>query len=225
MDWFRAIDGYCERLGPGLWAEPLNAVSNAAFLVAAWASWRLARRHGDRGAEALSLILALIGIGSALFHTRAQVWAVFADVIPIQAFILAYLALATVRFFAAPWWAGLLAALAFVPLSAGAARGLGAVLGPLNGSIGYLPVPILIGLFALALGRRNPAAARGLAIGAAILCLSLGFRTVDEAVCAAFPRGTHFLWHLLNALMLGWMIRVLVLHGRTAATVRRPDAS
>jgi hypothetical protein len=23
------------------------------------------------------------------------------------------------------------------------------------------------------------------------------------------PVGTHFLWHLLNALMLGWMIEVL----------------
>lgn len=25
------IDIYCERLGPGLWAEPLNALTNAAF--------------------------------------------------------------------------------------------------------------------------------------------------------------------------------------------------
>jgi len=29
------MDGYCERVGPGLWAEPLNAVSNAAFLIGA----------------------------------------------------------------------------------------------------------------------------------------------------------------------------------------------
>ena len=30
------LDLYCERLGPGLLAEPLNAVTNGAFLVAAW---------------------------------------------------------------------------------------------------------------------------------------------------------------------------------------------
>ncbi len=30
----RAIDLYCERLGPGLWAEPLNAVTNLAFILA-----------------------------------------------------------------------------------------------------------------------------------------------------------------------------------------------
>ena len=40
MDWLRVVDGYCERTGPGYWSEPLNALSNAAFLVAAWASWR-----------------------------------------------------------------------------------------------------------------------------------------------------------------------------------------
>jgi hypothetical protein len=32
---FDPIDAYCERLGPGLWAEPLNAVTNLAFIVAA----------------------------------------------------------------------------------------------------------------------------------------------------------------------------------------------
>jgi hypothetical protein len=29
------IDAYCERIGPGLLAEPLNALPNASFLIAA----------------------------------------------------------------------------------------------------------------------------------------------------------------------------------------------
>ena len=66
----------------------------------------------------LALILAAIGIGSYLFHTHARVWAMLADVVPIQAFILVYLALATIRFFGTPWWGGVLAAVAFVPASA-----------------------------------------------------------------------------------------------------------
>ena len=116
----------------------------------------------------------------------------FADVVPIQAFILVYLGLATVRFFAVPWWAGVVAAAAFVPASALAAAGIGAVLGPLNGSTGYLPVPILIALYAAALRRRAPEAARGLLIGAGLLAMSLVFRTIDEAVCPAFPRARTF---------------------------------
>ena len=38
------MDAYCERVGPGLLAEPLNAVSNASFLLAALAAWVLAAR-------------------------------------------------------------------------------------------------------------------------------------------------------------------------------------
>lgn len=211
MDWFRAVNSYCERTDPGLWSEPLNALTNGAFLVAAWASWRLARRHGDRGAQLLALVLAAIGVGSLLFHTVAQVWAMLADVVPIQVFILLYLGLATVRLFALPWWAGVAAAAAFVPASAGLSALVVAVAGPLNGSAGYLPVPLLIALYAGLLRRRSPEAARGLLVGAAMLMASLAFRTIDAAVCPAFPAGTHFLWHLINAAMLAWMIRVLVL--------------
>jgi hypothetical protein len=32
------MDVYCERVGPGLLAELLNAVSNTSFLLAAWAA-------------------------------------------------------------------------------------------------------------------------------------------------------------------------------------------
>lgn len=217
MDWFRRIDNYCERIDPSYWAEPVNAVSNAAFLIAALLCWRMLGRRRDPGARLLIVILAAIGVGSWLFHTHAQVWSLMADVIPIQIFILAYLYLATLRFFTAPWWVGLAVVVLFVPYDILVARGIGAVFGPLNGSVGYVPVPILVLGYALLLRQRAPETARGLAIGAAILGVSLVFRSIDAAVCPALPLGTHFLWHVLNGIMLGWMIRVLVRHGREGA--------
>jgi hypothetical protein len=84
----------------------------------------------------------------------------------------------------------------------------------------YVPVPILIAAYAVALRHRRPEAARGLAIGAGILAASLVFRTLDAGICPAFPLGTHFLWHVLNAVMLGWMIGVVV-EGRGPASLRR----
>jgi hypothetical protein len=212
MDWLRAIDGYCERTDASYWSEPLNAVTNAAFLIAAALCWRMTAR--DPGARLLVVILAAIGVGSYLFHTHARAWAMLADVLPIQAFILVYIHLATVRFLGAPAWAGLAAAVAFVPLSALASAGIAAVFGPLNGSVGYIPVVLLILAYAVALARRAPRTARGMATGAAILAASLFFRTIDATACAAFPAGTHFLWHCLNGVMLGWMIVVMVRHGR-----------
>jgi len=180
MDWTRTVNSYCERTDPSYWSEPVNAVTNAMFVIAAAYCWP--RTRGDVGARLLCVILALIGIGSYLFHTHAQVWALMADVIPIQAFILVYLYFATVRFFDAPRWVGALAVLAFVPYAAATSRGLGALVGDLNGSIGYVPVPILIAAYAVALRRRAPETASGLAIGAGLLALSLTFRSVDNAI-------------------------------------------
>ncbi|WP_324618328.1 MULTISPECIES: hypothetical protein [Thalassobacter] len=79
-------------------------------------------------------------------------------------------------------------------------------------SAGYWPVALLIALEAWALRRRLPRVAMGMAVGAGVLVVSLMARSVDMAVCAAIPVGTHFLWHLLNGLMLGWMIEVLRRH-------------
>ena len=70
----------------------------------------------------------------------------------------------------------------------------------------YWPLPTLIFAYAFLLRHRHPATARNLGIGAAILCLSLTFRSIDMPLCPQVPLGTHWLWHCLNALMLGWMI-------------------
>lgn len=214
MDWFRAVNSYCERTDASYWSEPLNAVTNAAFLVAAALCWRMTAR--DPGARLLVLILAAIGVGSYLFHTHAQIWAMLADVLPIQAFIVVYIGLSTVRFFGAPWWGGLAAAAVFVPVASVVGAGIVELFGSLNGSAGYMPVLLLIVAYAIALRRRAPGTARSMAAGAAILAVSLSFRTMDEAVCATVPIGTHFLWHMLNAALLGWMIRALVRHPRPA---------
>jgi hypothetical protein len=197
MDWFRQVNSYCERLDASYWAEPLNALSNLAFLAAAALVWPGVR--GDRPARLLTGVLAVIGVGSWLFHTHAQVWALYADVIPIQAFILIYVYFATTRFFAAPWWAGAASVAGFLLVAPLVAKAIAGAVGPLNGSVGYLPVPILIAGYALALRRRAPG----------ILVASLVFRTLDAAICPVLPIGTHFLWHLLNAVMLGWMILTL----------------
>ena len=225
MDWTRAVDNYCERTDPGFWAEPLNAVSNAAFLIAALVCWRLYGRRRDPGLHLLIAVLAAIGVGSFLFHTVAQVWAGVADVLPILGFILIYVHLATVRFLGLPVWAGWLAVAGYLPASAAVSAAIGAVTGPLNGSTGYLPVLLLIAGYAAWLWRARPATARRLAAGAGILALSLTFRTLDASVCPAWPPGTHFLWHLLNGAMLGWMIATIARDADPPGLAREVRAS
>ncbi len=211
MDWFQEIDGYCERLSPAYWAEPINAVTNAAFLIAAFVMWRRARGQGMPLAIGLVIILAVIGVGSYLFHTHAQVWAAMADVAPILLYILVYIfAINRDVWHMRPGYA-LIVALLFVPYAA-ATIPLFQFIPGLGGSAGYAPVPLLILIYAFLLRKRVPDTARGLAIGAAILIASITFRALDEPLCAQLPLGTHFMWHILNATMLGWMIEVYRRH-------------
>ena len=105
MDWAEAVDGYCERLGPGLWAEPWNAVTNLAFVLVGLWMWR--RSAGIGPARVLSAVLVVIGIGSGLFHTFAQTWAGVADVAPILVFVLLYVWYANRHYWRlGPVWSG-----------------------------------------------------------------------------------------------------------------------
>lgn len=209
MDWFRAVDGYCERLDATFWSEPVNAVTNLGFVLMALWLWPQVR--GVLGARVLCGVLAMIGIGSWLFHTHAQVWAGLLDVAPIAGFVFFYIYLANRSYWG---WSRAISAgglVLFVPYAAIVAWGLGD-LPVVGGSALYISVAVLIALYAAALRRRLPEVARGLAIGAGLLFLSITFRAVDGPLCDIWPIGTHFLWHLLNAVMLGWMIVVYHRH-------------
>ncbi|MEM1375678.1 MAG: ceramidase domain-containing protein [Pseudomonadota bacterium] len=211
MDWTAQIDGYCERVDFSYWAEPVNAVTNAAFLMAAFIMWRRVRGEALPIAHLLIAILTAIGIGSYLFHTHATVWAVTADVVPIGLFILLYLFAVGLHFLYWPWWGAALLTAAFVPFA------LVAV--PLISRFEFLAisgfywtVPILLVFFAPLVARENVETARGMILGALILTASITLRSVDEMICDDFPLGSHFLWHILNGVMLGWMIEVYRRH-------------
>jgi hypothetical protein len=199
MNWSEPLDLYCERIGIGLWAEPVNALSNAAFLLAAAIAFVRWWRSGARDWAALALIVVLvaIGLGSFAFHTLATRGAVYLDVIPIAVFIYGYLLLALRRFLALPWRAAIELLVVFFAAS----RVLPYLAGPgaLNGSVDYLPalLAMLILVWFVPMNVR-PA----IWLAAALFVVSLVFRTMDQAVCAAFPFGTHFIWHLLNAAVL-----------------------
>lgn len=208
------IDGYCERTDASLWSEPVNAVTNLSFVVAAILTWRMARATGDRPAQVLAVCAGSIGVGSWLFHTVATRWTMQADVWPIRAFVLLYVALAVVRFLGASRWAGLAAAGAFAAVTAATIALAQAVGVTFNGSIGYAPVPVAILVLAALVAREDRRTARAMVVIAAVFIVSLGLRTVDGRLCAALPLGTHFGWHLLNGVVAGAMIVLFIRRGR-----------
>lgn len=199
------LDLYCERTGPEFWAEPLNAVTNAAFLVAAvmaFLAWR--KRPADVPVALLIVLTALIGIGSFLFHTVAEGWSAIADTTPIGLFILGYFALAMRRFFSLSVLWTLVWLAVFIGASILSVPLFERVVG---GSAGYMPALValvFVGTLLASVGKRR---GLGLIAAGALFAVSLAFRIMDEPLCASLPIGTHFLWHILNATVLYILLR------------------
>ncbi|QIE42465.1 hypothetical protein G5B39_11310 [Rhodobacteraceae bacterium SC52] len=221
MDWTRQIDGYCERVDPIFWAEPINAFSNVAFLLAAFIMWRRVGAAQLPIASALVVILGMIGVGSYLFHTYAQVWSAFADSGFIALFAVIFVFAVNRDFLGLKGWRAFAATALFIPYVT--------ITVPIferlpffNISSGYWPLPVLMVIYGVALRRRASATGRGLLLAAALVTVSLIFRSLDAPLCAVVPFGTHFIWHLLNAVLLAWMIEVYLRHmrGPLAAALR-----
>lgn len=215
MGWTDPVDLYCERLGPGFWAEPVNALSNLAFLLAAAVGLALARRHrADGVVVVLAVWVAAIGVGSFLFHTLANRWSGLADVLPIWSFVLAYVIFALRRFLHLGWigvggglalCAAIVAALSWlIPAGAGPAT---------NGSVQYLPAVVAFAAFGAVLVRARHPAAPAVGWAGAVFFVSLVFRSLDQAVCPILPVGTHALWHGLNGVMLAVLLAAAARHG------------
>jgi Ceramidase len=213
MSWSEPIDLYCERTNASFWAEPVNAFTNVAFLIVAVVAFTLWRRHGrDPATGALIAVTALIGAGSFAFHTLATRGAVLLDVVPIALFVYGYLFLALRRFLHLQRVAAVGILVAFVIAS----RALPWMVPPdfLNGSYEYLPP--LVALMAVGLLVRTGHIGRSISLAAAVFLISLVFRTIDKTVCNGFPLGTHFVWHVLNAIVLYILLRTAVLSAREA---------
>ena len=206
------IDLYCERLGPGLWAEPVNAFTNLSFVVAGFAAWRLAEQR-DSMSPGTGLLIALIltiGVGSGLFHTFATNWARVLDVIPILLFQLVYLCMYGSQI--AKMRISRLTGLVIVFI-------LAAYFGRLfphvlNGSLIYLPAFVMLlglGLYHYQHAKVEPTLILWAAV---VFSVSLVFRTTDLVACRFLPIGTHFLWHLLNGLLVYVAFRGLLMNLR-----------
>ncbi|TPI34119.1 hypothetical protein FJ414_19600 [Mesorhizobium sp. B3-1-6] len=210
------VDLYCERTGPGLWAEPANALTNLAFIAAGlWGVQQVRRYKTGAFAEVLAWWVVAIGIGSTLFHTFASKGTIWADILPIAGFTLAYTLFNLRRFLGMEWGKAILVFVAFY-----AVAGLIAYAVPdwlrqaSNGTTGYLPPFLALAFFgAWAAATGNRAGWYNLT-GSAIFVVSVLCRMIDPLVCTSFPLGTHFLWHVFNGLMLAVLLAATARFGK-----------
>lgn len=232
---------YCERgTNPALLAEPINAVSNVAFLLAGLIGLQLVlwRPPEERSSDQILLpvLVLFIGLGSLAFHLYADQGTSLADVLPISVFMLVYLGFALNRFLGVPPGFTVLLVIGFaaiVALTMQIQCGEGAIGFPgaelkdakpcLNGSLFYLPALAALIVVGLILHERGQKAAPWLLWAAAIFAISITLRSLDLALCDKVliegrKVGTHFAWHILNALTLFLLLRASLDAGPVSVT-------
>lgn len=227
---------YCERgQDPAFWAEPMNALTNGAFIIAAAFATREylvappERGRRDMPTALLILLTYTIGVGSFLFHTYATRWAALADTIPIALFMLAYFGFLLRRFLGLHWLVAVAGVAVFYATLwyAGTIECRYETLLPItsrtgarcfNGSLGYAPAFFaLVGAAALLAALRHPAW-RLIGLAGLVFLASMTFRTLDLELCSRVRLGdmvvgTHFLWHVLNAVTLYLLLRAAIRYG------------
>ncbi|KRB20794.1 MULTISPECIES: ceramidase domain-containing protein [Mesorhizobium] len=209
------VDLYCERTGSGLWSEPTNASTNLAFIVAGlWGVREVRRLKAGTFAEVLAWWVMAIGIGSTIFHTFATKGTVWIDVLPIAGFTLAYTLFNLRRFLGMEWRKAIAVFVVFYAVAGAISFAVPDWLRQAsNGTTGYLPPFLALAFFGAWVTVSGNRAGRYNLVGSAIFVVSAIFRMIDPMVCAGFPLGTHFLWHIFNGLMLGVLLAAAARHG------------
>lgn len=211
--YFEYIDQYCERTAQGLLNEPLNAISNIAFVIAAVLVVLFAKRCHEKVGNSTGFLLfslVLIALGSLAFHTFANRWSEIADAAAIALFLHVYAAVFMRYAVGLRWriaWLG-------IPLFFAANY----VLKPIWGQFfsgdawpsGYMAAWSCL-LIMVVYAVFKPVEGRGrLLLAAMVFLVSIWFRQHDLAYCESWSHGLHFLWHILNAVVLGLILSAAI---------------
>lgn len=206
---------YCERVAPGLWGEPFNAMSSMLIVAVSVVAFILVMRRHSVSPRIMALmgLAVAIGIGSLLLHTVATRWAELADVLPIWAFVAFYGATAlrnSPRRLAGLPLAPVVGVAVFVTGVALSMRGTHMIGDTVSGSTQYLPAVFVAAAAGRVLWREMHPSLRLIALSALLFALSFSFRSLDMPLCSVFPAGTHFLWHITNCIAFGVLLAAMI---------------
>ena len=188
---------YCERTSNSFFAEPINLVTNLAFLISAWFSYKMLKTEKLKQSiyYFLPWFIFLIGLGSSSYHSYRNPITLLFDAIPVYIFLglslfllLKKLAKNTSLTF------GLIGL--FILLQIFLTVNFSHLL---NSSIRHIANAILLLILIVLAYRKFGKIAMELFLVFLVYAIGIFFRTIDIPVCPSFVIGTHFLWHLFVA--------------------------
>ena len=188
---------YCERTSNSFFAEPINLVTNLAFLISAIFTYKLIKIKNikDPIYSLFPWLIFLIGLGSTSWHLYRSSLTLLFDAIPIYIFL------------------GLVILLLLKKLVKNTSLRFG-ILGLfivlqifltvnfphlLNSSIRHIVNATLLLFLICWAYKKFGKIAMELFLVFLVYAMGIFFRTIDIPICPSFVIGTHFLWHLFVA--------------------------
>ncbi len=197
---------YCEQSDFYFTQQPFNTFSSVAFFIIAYLLYQQLKPTDTKHKLLVALPVA-IGIGSMLWHSTMQMWALATDVIPIFTFmmIFQYVFLSHVT----DWnprrklydVGGMLLAMAIFSLLWNDIF--------IQKSNAFIPVVLWLLYTARTAVAGRARLVRTLNMAAGVFAVSILMRIVDVPLCDLMPIGTHYLWHILSAVTLYMVMQTL----------------
>lgn len=196
---------YCEWIN-GTVHQPINTLTNIAFLLAAILAFRAIQKSENKELliSLLPFSIALIGIGSALWHHQTNTFGDLVDTLSIGIFVVLIGVVILKR-----CTSSLLVQTGAVVLVLTTALSL-EKLPYLNGSLVYVFLFSVLGIALSVLSSRGKAKLQPALTAISLLVIGLTARTLDVHLCTAVPYGTHFVWHITTAAAAYFITRALV---------------
>ncbi len=199
---------YCERTAGDIFSEPLNSLTNLAFILVSYLIFKKYKNY--EYSLIFSGLIFCIGLGSFLLHTFPSTITALIDVIFILFFIIFFLYILyknvlELRIIYALFLSFISPVLYFY-LGSSLKENL-----PLVGdSSFYIVILLNLILIYLYLLIKNTNFSNDILIASIIFFISIFFRIIDQVYCDINLYGTHFLWHILNSLVLFYLVKFII---------------
>ena len=199
-----SVSYYCERVSNDFFGEPINAFTNIFFIFTAILILRFYRDYFT------FLSISLIGISSFAFHTYSNSFTGILDILAIVLFMIIYVTKIYKSLFAFNYMKSFMIAILFILICFISGSLLKTTI---LGTSGFY-FPIIIHLLFLSiyfnLKKFSQYNLKFLYYSIILFSVSVILRTLDKKICNFFPIGTHFLWHMLNAFFLFYIVKFYV---------------
>lgn len=201
----------CELFKSGLQSQPINLITNLAFLISGWKIYGLLKQHKiiSRDLWWLFYGVILVGLGSTIRHYHSNILTLIIDGLPMLGLICLSVYFFAKYLFKLNRLRSLLAIFGYVLLMALILITLNKTIRPalvfsLSSQLICLPVVLI--------SRKRRRKTSGLLITATVFFLLAAVAFIaDLNYCQKLLFGTHFLWHIFNGLALYYLSKYFIL--------------